>query len=201
MGLRLSRPQPLQPHHDLADFRCGDQSVEQWLQRNAQFNARNRLNRVCVVIDEDSQQIAAIYALTFKQLEKQKLLPSQSQLLRRGPALIPAFFIGQFAVASEYQGKGLGRGLVRDIFQFLLNQTDSGIPAPLVYLDASQENAAGFWAHMGFKPCPELGARAMVLEVSSIAETAAVLDHPDTQGARAKVVLAYQWLLRRFGVG
>jgi hypothetical protein len=29
-------------------------------------------------------------------------------------------------------------------------------------LDASQEQAASFWRHMGFTPCPELGRNAIV---------------------------------------
>lgn len=182
MGLRLSQPQPLQPHHDLSDFRCGDSSIERWIKRRAHSNAENWLNRICVVIDLDTQQVAAIYALAFTTLQREALSSLRSNRLEDGPPLIPAYFIGQFAVATAYQNQGVAGGLVKDIFRFLLEQAESGIPAPLVYLDASRDEAASFWSHMGFDPCPELGEKSMVKELNKIAETAEVLDHPGTRG-------------------
>ena len=198
--MRLSRPQPLQPHHDLSGFCCGDRSVDSWIRRHAHSNAENRLNRIFVVIDEDTQQVAGIYALTFKQLARDALGAFQSKGIKDGPPLIPAYFIGQFAVATTYQKQGLAGGLVKDIFQFLLEEAERGIPAPLIYLDASQKQAASFWRHMGFTPCPELGRNAMVKELNDIAETAVALDHPDTKGKRVRMVSTLKWVLYRAGL-
>ncbi len=198
--MRLSRPQPLQPHHDLSGFCCGDRSVDSWIRRHAHSNAENRLNRIFVVIDEDTQQVAGIYALTFKQLARDALGAFQSKGIKDGPPLIPAYFIGQFAVATTYQKQGLAGGLVKDIFQFLLEEAERGIPAPLIYLDASQEQAASFWRHMGFTPCPELGRNAMVKELNDIAETAEALDHPDTKGKRVRMATTLKWVLYRAGL-
>jgi hypothetical protein len=89
--VRLSRPQPLQPHHDLSGFCCGDRSVDSWIRRHAHSNAENRLNRIFVVIDEDTQQVAGIYALTFKQLARDALGAFQSKGIKDGPPLIPAY--------------------------------------------------------------------------------------------------------------
>jgi GNAT superfamily N-acetyltransferase len=198
--VRLSRPQPLQPHHDLSSFCCGDRSVDNWIRRRAHSNAVSRLNRIVVVIDEDTQQVAGIYALTFKQLARDALGAFQSKGIKDGPPLIPAYFIGQFAVATTYQKQGLAGGLVKDIFQFLLEEAERGIPAPLIYLDASQEQAASFWHHMGFTPCPELGRNAMVKDLNDIAETAEALDHPDTKGKRVRMVTTLKWVLYRAGL-
>jgi GNAT superfamily N-acetyltransferase len=200
LGLRLTRPLPLQPHHDLSGFSCGDPTIESWVKRRAHQNSENWLNRVCVVVDQDTQQIAGIYALTFKQLERKALRSLKSECIKGGPPLIPAYFIGQFAVATAYQKQGIAGGLVRDIFRFLLEQAENGIPAPLVYLDASQEQAASFWKHMGFNPCPQLGANAMVKELNDIAETADVLDHPDTKGKRVRMAVTLKWVLYRLGL-
>ncbi len=198
--MRLSRPQTLQPHHDLSGFRCGDRSVDSWIRRHARSNSENRLNRIFVVIDEDTQQVAGIYALTFKQLARDALGAFQSKGIKDGPPLIPAYFIGQFAVATTYQKQGLAGGLVKDIFQFLLEEAERGIPAPLIYLDASQKQAASFWRHMGFTPCPELGRNAMVKELNDIAETAEALDLPDTKGKRVRMVSTLKWVLYRAGL-
>jgi GNAT superfamily N-acetyltransferase len=200
LGLRLSRPQLLQPHHDLSNFRCGDRSIERWIKRRAHSNSEKWLNRICVVIDLETQQVAAIYALTFTTLEREALGSLRSDCLEDGPPLIPAFFIGQFAVATAYQNQGVAGGLVRDIFRFLLEQAENGIPAPLVYLDASEEEAASFWRHMGFDPCPELGEKSMVKELNKIAETAEVLDHPDTRGKRVRMKVTLRWVLYRLGL-
>jgi hypothetical protein len=81
-----------------------------------------------------------------------------------------------------------------------LEQAENGIPAPLVYLDASQEQAASFWRHMGFDPCPEFGENAMVKELNKIAETAEVLDHPDTRGKRVRMTTTLKWVLYRRGL-
>ncbi len=199
--MRLSRPLPLQPHHDLSDFSCGDRSIERWLRRHAHANAKNRLNRTCVVIDEDTQRIAGIYVLLFKEIERDSLGPLLPSELADGPPIIPAFFIGQFAVATPYQNQGVAGGLVGDIYRFLLNQAETGIPAPLIYLDASQKQAESFWKHMGFTPCPDLGKNAMIKELNDIAETAEVLDHPDTKGKRVRIAVAYKWIMYRLGLG
>ena len=198
--MRLSRPQPLQPHHDLSGFRSGDRSVDSWIRRRAHPNAENRLNRIVVVIDEDTQQVAGIYALTFTRLQREALGAFQSKGIKDGPPSIPAYFIGQFAVAKAYQKQGLADGLVKDIFKFLLEQAENGIPAPLIYLDASQQRAASFWRHMGFNPCPELGTNAMVKELNDIAETAEALDHPDTKGKRVRMATTLKWVLYRAGL-
>ena len=102
LGVRLSRPQPLQPHHDLSGFRSGDRSVDSWIRRRAHSNAENRLNRIVVVIDEDTQEVAGIYALTFTRLKREALGAFQSKGIKDGPPFIPAYFIGQFAVAKAY---------------------------------------------------------------------------------------------------
>jgi len=53
---------------------------------------------------------------------------------------------------------------------------------------------------MGFDPCPELGENAMVKELNKIAETAEVLDHPDTRGKRVRMTTTLKWVLYRRGL-
>lgn len=53
---------------------------------------------------------------------------------------------------------------------------------------------------MGFDPCPEFGENAMVKELNKIAETAEVLDHPDTRGKRVRMTTTLKWVLYRRGL-
>lgn len=67
------------------------------------------------------------------------------------PAL-PAMLIGRLAVASKYQGQGLGRALIADT---AVRTNGFGIGAFALIVDAKDARAAGFYEANGFVAIPD----------------------------------------------
>ena len=69
------------------------------------------------------------------------------------PDPIPVMMIGRLAIDSNYQGRGLGRALLRDAVLRTLQAADiAGIRAVLVH--AISEDAKRFYERCGFQPSP-----------------------------------------------
>ena len=69
------------------------------------------------------------------------------------PDPVPVMVIGRLAVASSFQGRGLGRALLRDAVLRTLQAADIvGIRALLVH--AVSEEAKRFYERCGFRPSP-----------------------------------------------
>ncbi len=175
MGVRLTGPRDLQPEDDFSSFDCGDEKINKWAKTYAHYNKRNNLNYIRVITAKGSAKVLAFYALTTREIEYSKLGILGDEFLAQPPRTVPAYFIGQFGVDRALQGQGIGSGLVKDIYKFALEQCHSGLPAPLFYLDLASRRARGFWAHMGFKRCPDIAPRAMIKELAEIEDTARLL--------------------------
>lgn len=72
---------------------------------------------------------------------------------RNAPSPVPAVLIGRLAVDRELQGSGLGRLLVRDAILSTLAAADR-IGVRLLIVHALHDEAASFYAALGFKPSP-----------------------------------------------
>ena len=78
------------------------------------------------------------------------------------PDPIPVVVLARLAVDRNYQGRGLGRALIRDAARRVRNAADTiGIRGMVVH--AISEKARTFYIALGFDPCP---AEAMTLVVT-----------------------------------
>ena len=74
---------------------------------------------------------------------------------------IPVRLIARLAVDRSWQGRGLGRDLLRDAMQRALAASEQiGIRA--VVVDAMDEEAASFYVRRGFEPSTDDGLTLMV---------------------------------------
>jgi GNAT superfamily N-acetyltransferase len=154
-----AKPEPITLSHELSNFRCGDDRIDRWLRDHAVSNAIKLAGSVRVVSVSDTREVVAFYALSHKVITGRSL---PGRMRRNMPPEIPAVFIGQFAVALDHQGSGLGKALLKDMFNRIVHSL-AAIPAPLIALDAANEEAARFWRHWGFRPYPDLMDTAYVM--------------------------------------
>ena len=69
------------------------------------------------------------------------------------PDPVPVMVIGRLAIDSGYQGRGLGRALLRDAVLRTMQAADiAGIRALLVH--AVSDDAKRFYERCGFQPSP-----------------------------------------------
>ncbi|MEW5773455.1 MAG: GNAT family N-acetyltransferase [Thermodesulfobacteriota bacterium] len=144
----LEPPAPLTPAHDLTAFACGEPILDSWLRRHALRNERAGASRTYVVAE--SGRVAGYYALAAGSIRQSA---TAGRIRRNMPNPVPAMVLGRLAVDLGFQGRGLGRALLRDaVLRTLQAAHIAGIRALLVH--ALHERAARFYARAGFAPSP-----------------------------------------------
>ncbi|MBX5030198.1 GNAT family N-acetyltransferase [Rhizobium lentis] len=146
--MTLSPPAPLADHHELAEFRSGVPELDDWLRRRARANQASGASRTFVVCE--ANRVVAYYALASGAVRQPE---APGRFRRNMPDPIPVAVLGRLAIDRAYQGRGLGRALVRDAGLRLLNAAEIiGIRALLVH--AISDEARAFYEAVGFLPSP-----------------------------------------------
>jgi GNAT superfamily N-acetyltransferase len=143
--MTLSAPEPIQEHHRIDAFDCGVPILDDWLKRRARANQAGGASRTYVVSDDD--KAVAYYALASGAIE---IANATSRIRRNMPDPIPIAVLGRLAIALNYQGRGLGRALVRDAFHRISQAADIiGIRGIVVH--AISPEAKKFYLAVGFE--------------------------------------------------
>lgn len=147
--MALKQPSPLCAQ-DLTlapAFDCGIDVLNLWLRDYAWTNHQSGSARVYVTVDPKQSLIAGYYCLSAAQVMHGEASKRVSKGLARHP--IPVVLIGRFAVDRRFQGSGLGRLLIRDAFQRVL-ETGEVIGVRAIMVRAKNEAAAEFYRKLGF---------------------------------------------------
>lgn len=156
--MRLTAPEPLADHHLLDDFHSGVSSLDEWLRRRALPNQLSGASRVFVLADQESR-VLAYYALASGSVASTE---ASGSFRRNMPDPIPVVILGRLAIDRSLQGKGYGRGLIRDAAKRVVSATDAiGVRGLLVH--AISEEAKAFYLALGFQESP---AQPMMLMVT-----------------------------------
>jgi predicted N-acetyltransferase YhbS len=131
-------------------FESGESSLDRYLTDRALTNHISDLARCYVCMDSDSNRVVGYYTLSAVAVEHASL-PGRAR--RNAPNPVPAVLMGRLAVDRKAQGSGLGRSLVRDAILSTLAAADR-IGVRLLLVHALHEQAADFYATLGFKPSP-----------------------------------------------
>jgi GNAT superfamily N-acetyltransferase len=153
----LTRPEPLADLHELNDFFCGVDSLDDWLKRRARANQVSGASRSFVVAD--NHKVVGYYALASGAIA---VTSSPGRFRRNMPDPIPVAILGRLAIDRSQQGRGLGRALFRDCALRVAHAADTiGIRGIVVH--AISEQAKTFYQALGFDPSP---AEPMTLMVT-----------------------------------
>jgi GNAT superfamily N-acetyltransferase len=138
-------PEPLANHHDLERFRCRSAEQTDWLRRHARQSGNMGTTRVFVVAEATSAVVVAYYAWCMAQV-----LPAVApDRLRKGAGryLQPVALLARLGVDADHEGRGLGAGLLQDVFARLVElSADIGCRGLVVHAEASE--ARDFYLHL-----------------------------------------------------
>jgi GNAT superfamily N-acetyltransferase len=144
----ISAPEPLNEHHQLADFDSGEASLDNWLKQRALKNQVNDSSRTYVICE--GQAVIGYYCLAAGAIGHAE---SPSTMRRNRPDPIPVLVLGRLAIHKEHQQKGIGTALLRDAILRTLQASEiAGITALLVH--ALSEQAKRFYRSRGFIESP-----------------------------------------------
>ncbi|MBK5125671.1 GNAT family N-acetyltransferase [Paraburkholderia sp. 1N] len=146
--MTVRAPEPLNAQHNLEAFASGVDSLDQWLRRRALKNQAGGASRTFVACD--GQRVLAYYALASGAVAVDA---APGRFRRNMPDPIPVVVLGRLAVDRSLQGRGVGRALMRDAGQRVLQAADAiGIRGLIVH--ALSTEAQTFYERIGFEPSP-----------------------------------------------
>ncbi|WP_251359718.1 GNAT family N-acetyltransferase [Kangiella sp. TOML190] len=147
----LNPPELLTKAHKVADFDCGQELLNEWLNKRSLKNQKSGASRTFVVCEKDSQKIAGYFSLATGAIER---TGAPSSLSRNMPDPIPIMVLGQLAIDKEFQGSGIGRGLLKEaLLRTLRASKHVGFRA--VFVHALTEDVKRFYLNFGFQEYPK----------------------------------------------
>lgn len=147
--MSLSAPIALDARHVLDEFDCGRPALNDWLLHHARQAEGSGSARTFVVCD--GERVAGYFSLTVGQIDTLEAPERVRRGMGRYP--IPVVILARLAVDIDYQGRGLGFGMLQDaIYRTLAIAEQAGIRALLCHpIDAEAE---AFYRRFGFESTP-----------------------------------------------
>jgi GNAT superfamily N-acetyltransferase len=143
------RIEKLRRDHHVDLFDCGQEALNRFLVRYAFQNQQAEASQTYVALVGD--EVVGFYTLVVAQVEYDDAPQRLGKGLAKHP--IPLMLLARLAVATSWQGKGLGSGLLKDAMLRTLQAADiAGIRAIAVH--AKDDDARAFYERFGFVAAP-----------------------------------------------
>jgi GNAT superfamily N-acetyltransferase len=153
----LAPPELLANRHDLSVFTSGEPTLDDWLRRRARANQLSGASRTYVLAQVEG--VIGYYSLAAGAITVSE---APGRLRRNMPDPIPMAVLGRLAINQAWQGRGLGRLLLRDaVLRTAQASAIVGVRGVLVH--ALSPAAQRFYETHGFRESP---ANPMTLVVS-----------------------------------
>jgi GNAT superfamily N-acetyltransferase len=157
-GDSLIGPEKLAPHHELAEFACGVDSLDLWLKRFARTNQQSDLTTTYVV--HRKNRVAGYYSLAAGSVNRED---APARLAKGAPHHpIGVVLLARLAVDEAVKGAGLGRALLKDALVRSASVADI-IAVRAVLVHALNEGARRFYMRFDFEPSPVHPLHLMLL--------------------------------------
>lgn len=143
-----------------AGFDCGEQALDQYLQRYARQDIKRGVARVFIASPAGRPQVVAgFYTLSAASIAAETLPEKWRKKLPRYP--VPVALLGRLAVDQQFHGQGLGSILLADACKRVAAASETLAVAAIV-VDAKSPKAAAFYQHFGFVELPGQPGRWML---------------------------------------
>jgi GNAT superfamily N-acetyltransferase len=159
----------LEEFDDAGSFDCGDEPLNNYLQRHAWTNQQKVSIGVTYVAVDDaaSRTVLGYFTLAASSIARDKLPKKYVRGLP--PYDLPLILLARLAVDKRFSGKGLGHALISEAFKIILRVADD-VGCRCVITDAYR-NKAGWYARYGFIPvegAAQEGRQKMFLDIRTI---------------------------------
>jgi GNAT superfamily N-acetyltransferase len=146
---------PLDATARTTDFSCGEQALDDYLQRYATQDIKRDVARVFIASPAaQPETIIGFYTLSAASVAATSLPEAWRKKMPRYP--VPVALLGRLAVHRQFCGQGLGAILLADACKRIAAASATLAVAALV-VDAKTPAAAAFYQHFGFSEllgCP-----------------------------------------------
>jgi GNAT superfamily N-acetyltransferase len=147
--LKNFRIEKLARIHEVENFDCGQAELNKFLYINAFNNQLAGSSQTYLALSDS--KVIGFYSLVVGQVLYSDAPERLKKGLPRHP--IPIMLLARMAVDKNWQGQGIGAGLLKDAMLRTLQASDiAGIRAFIVH--AKNQNAKAFYEHFNFQPSP-----------------------------------------------
>lgn len=143
----------LEGHHRRKEFSCGEPALDDYIRRYARQDVKRKVSKVFVATSpDDSGKILGYYSVSAGSIQSSRLPEKSRKRLPKYP--VPVALLGRLAVSEHEQGKGLGKILLADALQRIVQASEIlGVFA--VVVDALHGRARAYYEQFGFIALPE----------------------------------------------
>ena len=136
-------------HGDPTDrFDCTQHALNHYLRQHAQKNQEAGLAQTYVIFS--GSELIGFYSMCASSIAFGAAPKNLTDGVPRFP--IPAILLARMAVDRRFQGRNVGKALMKDMFLKALGIADViGVRAIMVH---AKDEAVGFYGHFNFKPAP-----------------------------------------------
>jgi len=157
MNLDL-RIEKLRRDHAIEGFDCGKEALNRFLERHALQSQQAGATTTYLALQGD--EVVGFHSLTVGQVEYADAPERLIKGLARHP--VPVMLLARMAVASGFQGRKLGAGLLKDAMLRTLQASEiAGIRAFVVH--AKDDEARAFYERFDFMASPTDAYHLMLL--------------------------------------
>lgn len=136
-------------HHEVEDFECGSEPLNRFLIRFALNN--QRANSAQTYLGLADGRVVGFYTLVVGEAAFDDAPDRLTKGMARHP--IPLMLLARLAIRLDWQGRGLGAGLLKDAMRRTAQAADiAGIRALAVH--AKDDAAVSFYERFDFLPSP-----------------------------------------------
>jgi GNAT superfamily N-acetyltransferase len=143
------RIEKLQRTHEVEAFDCGQPELDRFLIRHA-LQAQ-QMNSSQTYVGLSGKTVIGFYTIVAGEVRHADAPARVVKGMPRHP--IPLLVLARLAVHSEWQGRGIGAGLLLDALGRTLQAADI-VGAHALAVHAKDDSAAAFYRHFGFMPSP-----------------------------------------------
>lgn len=135
--------------HDLSNFSCGKDSLDNYLCKQASQDLKRSVSTVFVLIDDPEFNVLAYYTLSSYTVDITVFDEAFARRLPRYPRL-PTTLLGRLAVDDRQKGKRFGELMLVDALKKSLNVSKQ-VASLAAIAEALDEKALNFYIKYGFQ--------------------------------------------------
>lgn len=139
----FSTPRKLEKSDPRGTFHSGAPELDEWFARFAWEN--QAANNATTYVACHGDRVVGFYSITMAAVARHE---APSRVAERRPTQIPCILLARPAVDEDFNGKGLGSGLLRDALRRSFHISGS-IGAAAVLIHCRDESAKNFYLHHG----------------------------------------------------
>jgi len=149
--------------HNRNNFSCEEDSLTEYLRRQASQDIKKSLAACFVVVDE-TNNVIGYYTLSNDSLEREEI-PAEHQKKVPQNYRVPVTLLGRLARDISARRTGIGEHLLLDALHRCYRISISGIGSMAVIVDPINDKAAKFYSKYGFTLLPDSGKMFLPMKV------------------------------------